>query len=38
VRIVIQRPGSQPDSLKAVVAGRADVGVLGRSSIESPAT
>jgi NitT/TauT family transport system substrate-binding protein/putative hydroxymethylpyrimidine transport system substrate-binding protein len=28
VRIVIQRPGSQPDSLKAVVAGRADVGVL----------
>jgi NitT/TauT family transport system substrate-binding protein/putative hydroxymethylpyrimidine transport system substrate-binding protein len=28
LRIVIQRPGSQPDSLKAVVAGRADVGVL----------
>ena len=28
VRIEIQRPGSQPDSLKAVLAGRADVGVL----------
>jgi putative hydroxymethylpyrimidine transport system substrate-binding protein len=28
VRMVIQRPGSQPDSLKAVLAGRADVGVL----------
>jgi putative hydroxymethylpyrimidine transport system substrate-binding protein len=28
VRITIQRPGNQPDSLKAVVAGRADVGVL----------
>jgi NitT/TauT family transport system substrate-binding protein/putative hydroxymethylpyrimidine transport system substrate-binding protein len=27
-RIVIERPGSQPDSLKAVLAGRADVGVL----------
>jgi hypothetical protein len=36
--MVIQRPGSQPDSLKAVVAGRADVGVPGRSSIASPAT
>src|SRR5919204_878171 len=28
VRIVVERPGSQPDSLKAVLAGRADVGVL----------
>jgi putative hydroxymethylpyrimidine transport system substrate-binding protein len=28
VRIDIQQPGSQPDSLKAVLAGRADVGVL----------
>jgi putative hydroxymethylpyrimidine transport system substrate-binding protein len=28
VRMVIQRPGGQPDSLKAVLAGRADVGVL----------
>jgi putative hydroxymethylpyrimidine transport system substrate-binding protein len=28
VRIAIERPGSQPDSLKVVLAGRADVGVL----------
>jgi putative hydroxymethylpyrimidine transport system substrate-binding protein len=28
LRIVVERPGSQPDSLKAVLAGRADVGVL----------
>jgi putative hydroxymethylpyrimidine transport system substrate-binding protein len=28
VSIVVERPGSQPDSLKAVLAGRADVGVL----------
>ncbi len=28
VRIAIERPGSQPDSLKALLVGRADVGVL----------
>jgi putative hydroxymethylpyrimidine transport system substrate-binding protein len=28
VRMTIERPGSQPDSLKALVSGRADVGVL----------
>jgi putative hydroxymethylpyrimidine transport system substrate-binding protein len=28
LRMVIERPGSQPDSLKAVLAGRADVGVF----------
>ncbi|MCW3015029.1 MAG: hypothetical protein JWO02_2121 [Solirubrobacterales bacterium] len=28
VRLTIERPGSQPDSLKALISGRADVGVL----------
>ncbi|MCW2996651.1 MAG: hypothetical protein JWN65_200 [Solirubrobacterales bacterium] len=28
VRMAIERPGSQPDSLKALVSGRADIGVL----------
>lgn len=28
VRLVVERPGSRPDSLKALLSGRADVGVL----------
>lgn len=28
IRMQVQRPGSQPDSLKALVSGRADIGVL----------
>ena len=28
IRLVVERPGSRPDSLKALVSGRADIGVL----------
>jgi NitT/TauT family transport system substrate-binding protein/putative hydroxymethylpyrimidine transport system substrate-binding protein len=28
IRLVVERPGSRPDSLKALVTGRADIGVL----------
>jgi putative hydroxymethylpyrimidine transport system substrate-binding protein len=33
VRLTIERPGTRPDSLKALVTGRADVGVLDISDL-----